>query len=92
MLTLWGGGHIGGHIWRRVIVPSDLAPAIGSPINFLSVPQGVPQDKAHIASVTGVILLLHISVLSQLSKQLIKIINYTIHLYGTVDQAPDYIS
>ena len=25
VVMLWGGGHIGHHAWRRVIVPSDLA-------------------------------------------------------------------
>ena len=25
VLMLCSGGHIGGHVWRRVIVPSDLA-------------------------------------------------------------------
>ena len=25
VLTLWSSGHIGGHVWRRVIVLSDLA-------------------------------------------------------------------
>ena len=24
MLTLWGGGHFDGHVWRRIIVPPDL--------------------------------------------------------------------
>ena len=25
VLMLWGGGHFDGHVWRRVIVPPDLA-------------------------------------------------------------------
>ena len=25
VLTIWVGGHIDHHVWRRVIVPSDLA-------------------------------------------------------------------
>ena len=30
VLTLWGGGHIAHHVWRRVIVPSDLAQSFGA--------------------------------------------------------------
>ena len=30
MLTLGGGGHIARHVWRRVIVPSDLALSFGA--------------------------------------------------------------
>ena len=34
VLTLWGGGYIARHIWRWVIVPSDLARSFS--VNYLS--------------------------------------------------------
>ena len=30
LLMLWGGGHIACHVWRWVIVPSDLARSFGT--------------------------------------------------------------
>ena len=30
VLTLWGSSHIDCHVWRRVIVPSDLAQSFGA--------------------------------------------------------------
>ena len=35
VLTLWGGGHFDCHVWRRVIVPLDLAQSFGAnPANY----------------------------------------------------------
>ena len=46
VLTLWGSGHTGCHAWRRVIVPSDLAPSFG-PIYTLSLLGDSPHDNLY---------------------------------------------
>ena len=42
---LWGGGHIGHHVWWRVIVPSDLVRLFRGDLRTLSLRCDSPHDN-----------------------------------------------